>query len=290
MRFNVTKADTVVLGIGYATLIPEKGTPAIKVADVNGVKVGGLILQATPANSSTLLQVGDAKSTVSHATDPTIIYDIFARVGGAGPGSTDAMVTINSNDVIGDNAWLWRADHGAGATWVGAKNKNGLIVNGKNVFYYGLAVEHTQEYQTLWNGNGGRVYFYQSEMPYDVPAGVKGWASYKVAEGVTRHEAWGLGMYSYYLKSPVVLESEIETPGASGIKFYHMVHLKLGAQGELHHIIDGDGPPACPTEQRCIWKSGMDEYSVAQCIDLHNHLRSPQLFLFRPRISGCMRV
>ena len=181
------------LGLGYATLIPDKGTPAIKVADVDGVRVGGLILQASTANSPTLLQIGDSKTGKSHADDPTIIYDIFARVGGAGPGSCDAMVTINSNDVIGDNAWLWRADHGAGASWEGAKNKNGLIVNGDNVIYYGLAVEHTQEYQVLWNGNGGRVYFYQSEMPYDVPAGVKGWASYKVGAGVktrTKHGAW----------------------------------------------------------------------------------------------------
>jgi hypothetical protein len=203
-------------------------------------------LQASTANSPTLLQVGDAKSAVPHATDPTVIYDIFARVGGAGPGSSDAMVTINSNDVIGDNAWLWRADHGAGAGWNGAKNKNGLVVNGDNVIYYGLAVEHTQEYQVLWNGNGGRVYFYQSEMPYDVPAGVKGWASYKVGDGVKTHEAWGVGIYCYFTRSPVVVENDIETPTAPGIKFHHMVHLKLGAQGAIHHIIDGDGPPAAP--------------------------------------------
>ena len=257
---NVTKPDTVVLGLGYATLIPDKGTPAIKVADVDGVRIGGLILQASPVNSPTLLQIGDAKTGKSHAENPTIIYDIFTRVGGAGPGSADAMVTINSNDVIGDNAWLWRADHGNGASWTGAKNKNGLIVNGDNVIYYGLAVEHTQEYQTLWNGNGGRVYFYQSEMPYDVPAGVKGWASYKVADTVTTHEAWGLGMYSYYLKSPVVLESEIETPVAPGIKFHHMVHLKLGAQGALHHIINSDGPPAVP-DRTAIY---LDEWPVAK--------------------------
>ena len=46
---------------------------------------------------------------------------------------------------------------------------HGLVVNGDDVICYGLFVEHCQQYQTLWNGNGGRVYFYQSEMPYDVP-------------------------------------------------------------------------------------------------------------------------
>ena len=235
---NITRPDTVVLGIGYPTLIPDKGTPAIKIANVNGVKVGSLLLEASTTNSPTLLQVGEPGDTASHAADPTIIYDIFARVGGAGPGSADAMVTINSNDVIGDNAWLWRADHGNGATWDGAKNKNGLIVNGNNVIYYGLAVEHTQEFQTLWNGNGGSVYFYQSEMPYDVPAGRKGFASYKVSSNVTSHQAWGVGIYSFNHEATIA-EDAIEAP-AQGTKFTHMVLFGNG-KGGITHMINGTG-------------------------------------------------
>ena len=226
---NVARPDTVVLGIGYPTLIPDKGTPAIKVADVNGVRVGGILFQAGPESADThvhspaLLQIGDAPSAVSHAADPIVIYDIFARVGGAAAGWTDSMVTINSNDVIGDNAWLWRADHGSGFAWNDAKCKNGLVVNGNNVIYYGLAVEHTEEYQTLWNGNGGRVYFYQSEIPYDVPSqdlwrpgSDAGYSSYKVADTVTSHEAWGLGVYSLFNVSPCVLASAIEAPKNHG--------------------------------------------------------------------------
>ena len=70
---------------------------------------------------------------------------------------------------MADQIWLWRADHGAGAAWATNPTKNGLVVNGENVTIYGLFNEHHEEYQTLWNGNGGRVYFYQSELPYDVP-------------------------------------------------------------------------------------------------------------------------
>lgn len=71
-----------------------------------------------------------------------------------------------------------------------------MIVNGNDVTMYGLMVEHFLEYQTLWNGNGGRTYFYQSEIPYDVPdqaswmshnGTVNGYASYKVADTVTSH-------------------------------------------------------------------------------------------------------
>jgi hypothetical protein len=58
----------------------------------------------------------------------------------------------------------------------------------------------------LWNGNGGRTYFFQNEMPYDPPnqaawmnGGVtQGYAAYKVADSVTSHEAWGLGSYCYF--------------------------------------------------------------------------------------------
>ncbi len=44
----------------------------------------------------------------------------------------------------------------------------GIQVNGDNVIAYGLAVEHTLGNMVEWNGNQGRVYFYQSEYPYDV--------------------------------------------------------------------------------------------------------------------------
>lgn len=237
---KITRPDTVVLGIGYPTLIPEKGTPAMKVASVNGVKIGTLLLQASTTDCTSLLQVGDPGDTVDRSADPTIIYDIFARVGGAGNGAADSMVTINSNNTIGDNAWLWRADHGAGNGWGDSKNKNGLIVNGTDVTYYGLAVEHTQEYQTIWNANGGRVYFYQSEMPYDVPDGQKGWASYKVAPNVTTHQAYGVGVYSFN-HGGTMADNAIEAPSAPGVSFTHMVLFGNG-KGGITHTINGQGP------------------------------------------------
>jgi hypothetical protein len=246
---NVTRADTVVLGLGYATLISDKGVPAMRIADVSGVRVGGLLFDASPVNASSLLEVGPPGSSASHAADPIFLYDIFGRVGGLGPASVDSMVTINSSDVIGDNSWLWRADHGDSVGWDSNKDKNGLVVNGNNVIFYGLAVEHTEEYQTLWNGNAGRLYFYQSEMPYDVPSqdlwqhrGVNGYASYKVADSVTAHEAWGVGIYCLFQKAPIISDNAVETPSAPGIKMHHITDFKLGAEGGIAHVINGTGP------------------------------------------------
>ena len=55
---NITNPNTIVLGLGYATLIPQTGTAAISVADVDGVQIAGLIIDAGPISSPVLLQIG----------------------------------------------------------------------------------------------------------------------------------------------------------------------------------------------------------------------------------------
>jgi hypothetical protein len=255
----VTRPETIVLGLGYPTLVPDKGTSALEIADVDGVLVGGIIVDAGKANSPTLVQVGPVGSSASHAKNPTFLYDLCCRAGGATAGQATCFVTVNSSDVVGDNLWLWRADHGAGAAWNSNKNANGLVVNGANVVMYGLFVEHTEEYQVVWNGNGGRVYFYQSELPYDPPSrdawhhgDVAGYASYKVGDKVTTHEAWGLGIYHVFHQSGVMCESAIETPTAPGIKMHHMMTFRLGGnkdQTGISHVINDKGVSTVATQK-----------------------------------------
>ena len=244
---QVTRPGTIVLGLGLATLIPDDGTPILSVADVDGVTLAGFILEAGPTSSSTLLELGPTGSAQDHSTNPTAVFDVHCRVGGADVGTAASCVTINSNDVLVDNTWLWRADHGAGAAWTVNMSNNGIIVNGDDVTVYGLFVEHFQQYQTLWNGNGGAVYFYQSEMPYDPPdqaswqagPGEDGYPSYKVADTVTTHQAGGLGVYSVFTND-VTADNAIETPTAPGVSMHHMVTVSL-ASGSITHIINGTG-------------------------------------------------
>jgi hypothetical protein len=249
---QVTRADTIVMGLGLTTLVPNGAIPAMAIADVDGVKLSGIIFDAGATESPTLLQVGEAGATKSHAADPTSLHDIFCRVGGGTAGVATSCLTINSNDVIADNLWLWRADHGAGAGWTSNRSKNGLVVNGSGVTVYGLFVEHFQEYQTLWNGEGGRVYFYQSEMPYDPPSqtdwqhdGENGYATYKVGPAVTTHEAWGIGMYSVF-RNAVVLDNAMETPTGTGVALHHLITVWInGAAGSsINHIVNGTGAAA----------------------------------------------
>ena len=246
---RVTHADTVVMGLGFATLRPTQGNAAMTTADADGIILAGLLFDAGAAKSPVLLEVGPAGSKARHGNNPISLHDVFFRVGGAGIGNTASNLTINSNDTIVDHTWIWRADHGAGVGWDKNLSANGLIVNGNDVTVYGLFVEHHQEYQVLWNGNRGRTYFYQSEIPYDPPtqasytraSGVNGWASYKVADNVTAHEAWGLGIYSVFTKPAVTLSHAIEVPERPGVRFHHMITVALGKLGEISNVINKTG-------------------------------------------------
>jgi hypothetical protein len=246
---RVKRPKTVVMGLGFATLKPTRGTAALTTADVDGIEISGILFDAGPVKSPVLLEIGPKGSKARHAANPICLQDVFFRVGGAGAGSTQIDLLINSSDTIVDHTWIWRADHGSGVGWNRNRSANGLVVNGDDVTAYGLFVEHHQEFQVLWNGNGGRTYFYQSEIPYDPPdqatytsaPGVKGWASYKVAANVSRHEAWGLGIYSVFREPNVMLSRAIEVPHTPGVRFHHIITVALGDKGEISHVIDGAG-------------------------------------------------
>jgi hypothetical protein len=92
----VTRPDTIVFGIGLPTLVPGHGGPALSVADVDGVIVAGLVFDAGPVESATLLEVGEAGSTSDHAANPTSLHDVFCRIGGSSVGTAQSCVTINS--------------------------------------------------------------------------------------------------------------------------------------------------------------------------------------------------
>jgi hypothetical protein len=246
---RVTRPNTVVMGLGFATLKPTHGNAAMTTADVDGIEIAGLLFDAGEVKSPMLVEIGPKGSKARHAANPICLHDVFFRVGGAGVGSTEVNLTINSSDTIVDHTWIWRADHGSGVGWDKNLSANGMVVNGDDVTAYGLFVEHHQEFQVLWNGNGGRTYFYQSEIPYDPPdqasytsaKGVNGWASYKVAESATRHEAWGLGVYSVFRRPNVVLSRAIEVPRTPEVRFHHMITVALDDKGAIENVIDDAG-------------------------------------------------
>jgi hypothetical protein len=204
---DVTRPDTVVLGLGFPTLIPTDGNAAMTTTRAKGIEISGVIFDAGPVNSPVLLRVGSGHArSDNEASDPTTLSDVFFRIGGATPGKATTSLVVNSDNVILDDIWAWRADHGNGVGWTSNTADTGVVVNGDHVTAYGLFVEHYQKFETVWNGNDGRVVFFQNEMPYDVPSqaawmeapNVDGYPGLKVGDSVTRFHGYGLGSYSFF--------------------------------------------------------------------------------------------
>ncbi|GHJ42459.1 coagulation factor 5/8 type domain-containing protein [Streptomyces sp. TS71-3] len=246
---NVNRANTVVLGLGYATIKPDNGVTAMKVADVDGVKLAGFLLDAGSTNSSQLLEVGPPNSSADHSANPTSVQDVFARVGGAGQGRVTTAMTVNSDDTLIDHTWLWRADHGSGVGWDTNRSDYGLVVNGDDVLATGLFVEHFNKYDVQWNGERGRTIFFQNEKAYDAPnqaavqnGNTKGFAAYKVADSVNTHEAWGMGSYCNYTADPSIVQDHgFESPNKANVKFHDILVISLGGMGQYNHVINNTG-------------------------------------------------
>ncbi|MFI6898961.1 coagulation factor 5/8 type domain-containing protein [Streptomyces sp. NPDC050256] len=253
---NIDRANTVALGLGLATIIPDNGVTAIKVGDVDGVKLAGLLVDAGPTNSDTLIEVGPEGASANHADNPTSLQDVFVRVGGAGAGKATTGMVINSNDTIIDHTWLWRADHGEGVGWETNRADYGLQVNGDNVLATGLFVEHFNKYDVRWSGENGKTIFFQNEKAYDAPnqaaiqnGDTKGYAAYKVDDSVTTHEGWGLGSYCYFNVDPTIRQDHgFQAPVKPGVKFHDLIVVSLGGQGQYEHVINDIGSPTSGTD------------------------------------------
>ncbi|WP_414505377.1 coagulation factor 5/8 type domain-containing protein [Streptomyces sp. NEAU-L66] len=252
---EVRRPNTVVLGLGYPTLVPDNGATAMKVADVDGVRLAGFLIDAGPVNSATLLEVGPEGASADHAANPTTVQDVFIRIGGAGPGKATTSMVINSNHTLIDHTWVWRADHGDGVGWETNRADHGVRVNGDDVLATGLFVEHFNRYDVEWRGERGRTVFFQNEKAYDAPnqaaiqnGDIKGYAAYKIADGVTAHEGWGLGSYCYYNVDPTIRQDHgFQAPAKPGVKLHHLLVVSLGGKGQYEHVINSIGAPTSGT-------------------------------------------
>ncbi|MFJ8588919.1 discoidin domain-containing protein [Streptomyces sp. NPDC093595] len=252
---EVNRPNTIVLGLGLATIIPDNGVTAMKVADVDGVRLAGFLIDAGAVNSPTLLEVGPQGASADHAANPTTVQDVYIRIGGAGPGKATTGMVVNSDDTIIDHTWVWRADHGDGVGWETNRADYGVRVNGDDVLATGLFVEHFNKYDVEWYGERGRTIFYQNEKAYDAPdqaaiqnGATKGYAAYRVDDSVDTHEAWGLGSYCNYNVDPGIRQDHgFKTPVKPGVKFHSLLVVSLGGMGHYHHVINDTGASTVPS-------------------------------------------
>jgi F5/8 type C domain/Putative Ig domain len=249
---HVTSPNTVILGVGMPTLIPVGGVNTMQVADVDGVRIDGLLFDAGTTNSSALLTIGTQGSSASHAGNPISVQDTFFRIGGDIAGQATNSLIVNANNTLINDIWAWRADHGNAGTvgWTINTAAHGLVVNGNNVLATGLFVEHYQNYEVQWLGNGGEDIFFQNEMPYDPPnqaawmnGSSNGYAAFQVGPAVTSFLGYGLGSYCFFnVNKAVVADHAFESP-TSGVQFHDLLTVSLGGVGVIEHVINSTGGP-----------------------------------------------
>ncbi|GIF07407.1 adenylyl cyclase [Actinoplanes siamensis] len=260
---DVWRPNTVVLGLGHATLTAVKGSTPLQIEDVPGVVVAGVTIDAGTQKSSALLRVGRTHGLgLTTPSNPTTLQDVYFRVGGPHVGKTGTALEVNSDDVLIDHTWVWRADHGVeGFTGGDTERWNtnigtyGAVINGDDVTATGLFVEHFQKYNTVWNGNRGKTVLYQNELPYDPPTqadwmngSVEGYAGYKVGAKVKTHELYGAGVYVFNQNNPSIhTENGFEAPRTPGVKLHHIMTVNLAA-GTIDHVVNGVGDPADTTK------------------------------------------
>ena len=253
----VPHPDTVVLGLGMATLVPQHGNAAMIVVSNSGVKLSGLIIDAGPVNSPVLLSVGTPGP--GNASDPDLIQDVFFRIGGAETTSVSATVSLldNASNSIIDNLWAWRADHGNAVGWTVNKADTGVAVTGNNVTAYGLAVEHYQKNEVIWSGQGGTDIFFQNEMPYDPPSQSAwmasptqdGYPAFLVTGNVKSFQGYGMGSYIVFIQTTATLfaDAAFQAPKTPGVQFHSLLVVYLGGTGGDKSIINGVGGPVTST-------------------------------------------
>jgi hypothetical protein len=262
----VRRPETVVMGLGFATLIPQNGNAAMETANVPGIKLSGTIIDAGPNNSPALLEVGSGHGRPSEANrrlwgrdgdastaDPTLLQDVFFRIGGAQPGRATTSLVVNTDHAVLDDVWAWRADHGNGVGWTDNTADTGVIVNGEKVDAYGLFVEHYQKFEVIWNGQDGKDVFFQNEMPYDPPSqaawmsgpNIDGYAAFLVNPGVRSFQGYGMGSYSFFNQHiPIFAAQAFQSPTTPGVQFHNIFTIfldKVNGSGGINSVINGVG-------------------------------------------------
>jgi hypothetical protein len=253
---HIERPNTVVLGLGFATLTAANGAVPMKVEDAKNVDIAGLIFDAGPQNSPVLLQIdGPEHGKQGHGIQPSALQDVFFRVGGPHLGKATVSLKVNASNVILDDIWAWRADHGTDVGWTLNTADTGVIVNGDNVTATGFFVEHYQKTEVSWNGDNGKTLFFQNEMPYDVPNQAawmdgtsNGYAAYKVGPKVHTHEAWGLGSYSFFNQGvDVYADNAFVVPNKAGVKMHDLLTIFLDSsvgKGGILNVINNTGGPS----------------------------------------------
>jgi hypothetical protein len=253
---SITKSDFVVLGIGFATLVPYNGNAAIDVAkNAHRVYICGLLLEpGTPVTHPSPTQ-----PLLLWSGDHGVAADIFSRVGAfsySRPYKASCLTTkanthmeIRGSGTTIENIWAWHADHDDCNTASDrCQSDHGLVVRGDDVVVYGLKAEHTFDNIVQWYGEKGQVYLFQSELPYHV-ASYPSSGAYMVNNSVREHKGVGLGVYQI---GTYTVDTGLRVPPTADIT-NAFIWCITGPHTRFRSVIctSASGMSGCSTGDRC---------------------------------------
>jgi hypothetical protein len=141
--------------------------------------------------------------------------------------------------------------------WTDNTGDTGLIVTGNDVTAYGLAVEHYQQSEVIWTGQGGTDVFFQNELPYDPPsqadwdesATFDGYPAFQVGNNVKTFTGYGMGSYVVFIDTSATLydTEAFQAPEVPGVQFNDVFGVWISGSGGLDSVVDGTGGPVTST-------------------------------------------
>jgi hypothetical protein len=238
---TVPKRDEVVFGLGESTLTATNPTPTLVVdnAATGAVLAGfnangsGFDPTATGPFAADQIVIGTTANATGWRNDPTTLSDVST----ISDATTDEL--INQNDVLQNQAEIQTNNNGGNGytltNWPGQSSGDyGAVVNGNDVTWEGIWLEHFKMTQATWNGQGGHVLFLENEQ-LSVPFATNGvqspvwmensdfdgYPSLAVSPNVKSFTLSGMQAWSRYGNGCYCLvTSLITTPVRRGITFH----------------------------------------------------------------------
>ena len=245
----VTKKK-IILGIGLPTLsFGENGSLTVA---ANDCILAGVILEAGAQMAAEAMLTWSGNGW---------IYDLSTRVGGEINDCCCNTHVLITGDVTAENLWLWRADHDGtagnpeceagivGGTGSNRSNIGLRVKESAKAVFIGLASEHNLQYNVLWEGSDGEVYFYQSELVYCPPAGGNTfpYPAFAIGAQATPFTGRGMGIYSYFRTAPCKI-GEAVADASNKADLDGIIVVNLSGAGGIESIIQPGNRPSlgCP--------------------------------------------
>ena len=256
------------------------------VADVDGVKVAGLLFDAGTTNSAALLTGGPGHIDGEPCGQPDHGAGRVLprrRRRGSGKATNSAGRQQQQRDRRRHLGLARRPRQRRDGLDRSTPANTGLLVNGANVLATGLFVEHYQQYQVLWNGENGQDHLLPERDA--VRRAEPGRLDQRQRQRMGRVQggrqrarttrAWGLGSYCFFniggTSTNINAARGFEVPDTwLNVKLHDILTVSLGGNGTISNVVNNTGGIA----QGNIDDAGRPDQLPVKCLP-HGRWQAP---------------